>query len=73
MVTKKELSKRIDGLESKLEELQAENNKLIKVVADINEKVLYLWKEDSYKEQEANQSIFDEWINGAKVGEVNEV
>lgn len=56
MVRKKDLLKRIENLESS-------NKALLTLIAEMNEKLSYVWKEEKYKEEDY-KSLLDEWVNG---------
>ena len=56
MVRKKDLLKRIENLESS-------NKALLTLIAEMNDKLSYVWKEEKYKEEDY-KSLLDEWVNG---------
>ena len=64
-IKKKDLLKKIETLETKVNGLQSSNKTLLDMITKMNEKVTYLWNQDQYKKDDMD-SILDEWMNGAK-------
>lgn len=64
-IKKKDLLKKIETLETRVNVLQSSNKTLLDMITKMNEKVTYLWNQDQYKKDDMD-SILDEWMNGAK-------
>lgn len=64
-IKKKDLLKKIETLETRVNGLQSSNKTLLDMITKMNEKVTYLWNQDQYKKEDMD-SILDEWMNGAK-------
>lgn len=64
-IKKKDLLKKIETLETRVNGLQSSNKTLLDMITKMNEKVTYLWNQDQYKKDDMD-SILDEWMNGAK-------
>lgn len=65
MVKKKVLKAHIDLLTNKVNELMYENENLNSVIKDLSEKVEYIYRQNGLLNENDN-SLFDEWMNGAK-------
>ena len=65
MVKKKVLKAQIDLLTNKVNELMYENENLNSVIKDLAEKVEYIYRQNGLLSENDN-SLFDEWMNGAK-------
>lgn len=65
MVKKKVLKAQIDLLTKKVNELMDDNENLNIVIKDLTEKVEYIYRQNGLLSENDN-SLFDEWMNGAK-------
>jgi hypothetical protein len=65
MVKKKVLKAQIDLLTKKVNELMDDNENLNIVIKDLGEKVEYIYRQNGLLSENDN-SLFDEWMNGAK-------
>lgn len=65
MVKKKVLKAQIDLLTKKVNELMDENENLNIIIKDLGEKVEYIYRQNGLLSENDN-SLFDEWMNGAK-------